>query len=270
MPTDSDNNNNQQTPLDATPPNPAPQNNDLEGLKTKNQQLLGEKKEWQAKYGDLERQLNLVTQTLGDISPESLEKLKASEENYKRVKTESDRILSEERAKIINQYEPQLKELSNKLQSQEKLLTQKLQSDALRSLHSANQGKEFEAFCAILNSQFSVEFEQVGVDFNQIPQYKPAKIANKDGTPIFIEGKEASPEDVLLQIRQGHYGQAIAACFEPWNQSNGGVLPRQVATNGGKTVRYYPRNQKSIMLAGDKTGEIARGISDGSIQFVNN
>lgn len=272
MPQDNNNNNNQETPSPATPPNPPTQTDseNLDGLKTKNQELLGEKKQWQSKYDDLSRQFEAVTKILGDVSPEALENLKASEENYRRIKTESERALSEERTKIVNQYEPQLKELSSKLEAQEKLLTQKLQSDALRSLHSNNQGKEFEAFCAILNSQFKTEYEQTGTDFNQVPQYKLAKITNRDGTPIFIEGKEATPEQVIVQIRQGHYGQAIASCFEPWNQSNGGLLPRQTVVNGNGSVKYYRRGEKAAMLASDRTGEIAKGISNGSIQFLDN
>lgn len=270
MPQEPDNNNKQQPLNDAIPPDPAPQNDNLEGLKNKRDELLGEVKEWKNRHNDLDRQLRAVTEILGDISPESLEKLKRSEEDYKRTKTESDRLLSEERAKLVNQYEPQIKDLSSKLEQQQKLLEQKLQSDALRSLHGANQGKEFPLFCAMLNALFNVEYEQSGMD-GQIPQYKTAKINNKDGTPIFIDGKPATPEDIIMKIRQGEYGQAIASCFPDWNQTNGGILPHQTINGNGKTVKTYPRSQKPLLLADPKlNAEIRKGMSDGTIRFIDN
>ncbi len=267
MPQEPDINNNQQQPSDATPPKPAP--DDLSGLKNKRDELLGEVKEWKTKHSDLDRQLKTVTEILGDISPDSLEKLKRSEEDYKRSKSESDRLLSEERAKLANQYEPQIKDLSSKLEQQQKLLEQKLQSDALRSLHGANQGKEFPLFCAMLNTLFNVEYEQSGME-GQIPQYKTAKINNKDGTPIFIDGKPATPEDIIMKIRQGEYGQAIASCFPDWNQTNGGILPHQTTNGNGKTVKTYPRAQKALMLADPKLNqEIREGMANGTIRFIN-
>ena len=42
MPQDSDNNNNQEQSLNATPPTPAPVSENLNGLKKKNKELLGE------------------------------------------------------------------------------------------------------------------------------------------------------------------------------------------------------------------------------------
>lgn len=280
MPQDSDNNNNQQQSSDATisdkatPPNP-PIDNDVSGLKKKNEELLGEKKqlqsqfqEIQGKYGDLERQFNQITEILGDTSPQALENFKSAEEKRQAAKIESDRQLAQVRSELEGQYKPQLEQLSKQLESQKQLLTQKLQSDALRRLHSANQGTEFEEFYAMLNTKFRIQFEESGVDFNGIPDYKISRIVNKDGTPLFGDGgKEMTPDDVMLKIRQGHYGQAIASAFQPWNQSNGGILPKQMASSNG--VVRYPRSAIPQLQANDRDGSFAKQVRDGKIEFYD-
>lgn len=51
------------------------------------------------------------------------------------------------------------------------------------------------------------------------------KVKDAAGQEIFVNGKSATPIDLLLELRQGKQGRAIAACFEPYNQSNGGGIP---------------------------------------------
>lgn len=240
---------------------------DVTGLKNKVAELLGEKKQWQAKHRDLEVQFQAMVGILGTKDPDALRDFKDSVEQERQKRIEAEKAKSEIESQVSGRYQSQIAELNQRMTEKERLITQKLQSDALRSLYSANAGEDYDSFNALLGTKFKVEYEENGVDFNGLPQYKVKSILQRNGDPLFFDGKEAKPEDVLLKARQGEYGQALSATFTPWNQSSGGALPKGIV-NGNGVVRY-PRSQRSQMLARDFDGSIRRQIANKEIEFYD-
>lgn len=240
---------------------------DVTGLKNKNAELLNEKKQWQSKYRELETQFQSIVGILGTTNPEALQEFKSSVEQERQKRIDAEKERSQIESQVTSRYQSQILELSQQISEKDRLIQQKAQSDALQSLFKSNAGEEYESFSALLSTKYKVEYEEYGTDLSGLPQYRVKAILQRNGDPIFYDGKEAKPEEFLLKARQGEYGSVLSATFTPWNQSNGGILPKGVTGSNG--VIRYPRSQKATMLAKDFDGSFERKIRNGEIEFYN-
>ena len=237
----------------------------LEGLIKKRDELLGEVKKIKAQFRERDEQYRQMISILETSDPEALKKLKQDHENAKELETKLNQQISEAEGRLKQQYEPKIQELTQQLELKAQALTTRLQNETLQETYLKNGGEDFASFKALLNSRFKVEYQEAGTDSNGFPKYEIKSILNADGTPEYIDGKEATPDDIMLRARQGVYGKAFQSVFKEFNLSSGGGLPSgNVGANG---VLRYPRAKQAQLLAGDYDGTIAAKIAKGEIEF---
>lgn len=156
---------------------------------------------------------------LGELDPARLDEIHSALDLQKKHEETLARAKSEAISERDQHYSQQLKELQSEkervLQEHNGLKKRLAIQRYFSQTEVSGRPSELEPFINLCGNQFD---------------YDPAtdaitRVKDVAGQEIFINGKSATPVDLLLQLRQGKQGFAIQSCFVPYNQSSGGGLP---------------------------------------------
>lgn len=138
-------------------------------------------------------------------------------------------------AKYRQSFETQKLELLRQLEEQNRHIASIKQDRGLESVYREHDGIDFQTFKALLDVNFSIVYDEYG---------SPLEINKKDGTPIDLNGKTATLDDVFLAMRKGEYGETLKTVFRTYNSSRGANIPGGISS-GAKPVVTLTRSSKS-------------------------
>lgn len=154
---------------------------------------------------------------LGD--PDEIARLKKQiadrEQMENQVRAQASSAIAEEKAK----YEPQIAASNQRiaeLESNYQALAKRVAVERwFTRKEVAGLPSEFDNFYLLTQHRFVFD-----------PETKKIKeVLDRNGNPIFVEGKVADPAELMLQFRKGEESYALSACFEPFNRASGGGMP---------------------------------------------
>lgn len=138
-------------------------------------------------------------------------------------------------AKYRQSFETQKSELVRQLEEQSRYIASIKQDRALEAIYRENDGTDFATFKALLDVNFSIVYDEDGSVLG---------INKKDGTPIDLNGKSATLDDVFLAMRKGEYGETLRTVFRTYNSSRGANIPGGISS-GAKPVIQLTRSSRS-------------------------
>jgi len=245
-------------PANNPPPESPGQKEDVSGLKKKIEELIGQTKK-------LKEERDQIFDIFGTKDPETLKEFKESQKRNQEIQARIAQEISEKTSTLKNEYEQKLATERAEKEQRDLQLRSLLQDEQLRQLFEATGGRDYQAFKALLATQFRVVYKEAEIRHDGVPTYQIESIVDAKGVPIYSGKEQAKPSEILVKARMGEYGDVLKAAFLPYNQSSGGGLP----TNGmnGSGIVSYPRSEQAKLLAQDRTGEIAQRIGQGKITF---
>jgi hypothetical protein len=162
---------------------------------------------------------NQYKASLGELSPERLAEINEAmdrsakwEAELSRVRGETARVKDEEYSTQVRELESQVKASRENLYTLEKRLAIQ---DWFDKDEVKGRAAELQNLIQLAGDRFEYDVEKK----------KIVKVLDLNGKEMFVNGNPATPQDLMLEMRQGKYGSALAGCFIPYNQSSGGGLP---------------------------------------------
>lgn len=193
----------------------------------------------QAELDQKEAEMKQILETLDSYDPgDAVNKVQQLREEIKKnqkLQEDQKKRDAATEAKIKQSYESQKTELQRQVEEKNRYIAGLLQDRALESIYRENDGTDFATFKALLDVNFSIVYDEDGSVLG---------INKKDGTPIDLNGKTATLDDVFLAMRKGEYGETLKTVFRTYNSSRGANIPGGIS-GGAKPVVQISRSSRS-------------------------
>lgn len=212
-------------PTDPVPPAGAPPRNEKtieDQIKTLELTLAKERdnaKLAEQRARQAAQEANQYRSVLGEYSPERLTEVQEALDRSAKWEAELSRVEGEAKRKKDEEYNQQIKELETKVQIADENLYTLEKRLAIQDWFDKTEVKG-------LSSELKNLIQLAGHRFEFDKEKKKiVKVLDENGKEMFVNGNPATPQDLMLEMRQGKYGSALAGCFAPYNQGGGGGLP---------------------------------------------
>lgn len=193
----------------------------------------------QAELDQKEAEMKQILETLDSYDPgDAVNKVQQLREEIKRnqkLQEDQKKRDAATEAKIKQSYESQKTDLQRQIAEKDLYIASIKQERALEAVYRENDGIDFPTFKALLDVNFSIVYDEDGSVLG---------INKKDGTPIDLNGKTATLDDVFLAMRKGEYGETLKTVFRTYNSSRGANIPGGISS-GAKPVIQMNRSSRS-------------------------
>lgn len=172
----------------------------------------------------MKQQLAMVTGYLGQIDPNSLNKVQSALKAQEQAEVREAEIRQAAIRETEDRYSQNVNNLTASLQDSQTQLQQIQRRTSLQGLFAQCGGLDFDSFNALLESRFVIDY---GEPASPLAPPPIKGMFNKgDMSPVAAEdGRLLKPDEALMLLRQGKlggaFGKIIKETFQPWNQATG-------------------------------------------------